>query len=77
MRTAITVILYGLALVLALAAVVLAGYGYYMDRQALTGAQDFATVGAYIGATRYISTGAVVGVLALALAVAGGRARVS
>ena len=77
MRTALTVICYGLALGLGLIALGLAGYGFYMDRQALTSAQDFATVGAFIGAARYIATGAVVGVVALACAVAGGRARTS
>jgi hypothetical protein len=75
MRTAIVVLCYGLSLGLGLIALALAAWGFYQDNQALTSAQGFATVGAFIAAARYVAAGAFVGVVALALAVAGGRAR--
>lgn len=76
MRTALTIICYGLALGLGLLAIGLAGYGFLQDRSVMTATETgFGAVGVLINGVRYISTGAVVGVLALACAVAGGLAR--
>ena len=75
MRTIIMTICYGLALGLGLLALGLAGYGFYQHRSIFVSDQGIAAVGIAINAALYIATGAVSGVAALALVVAGGRAR--
>lgn len=75
MRTVVTIILYGLALGLGALGVLLTGYGWWQDHSLFTTDQGLAALGTFIAGARYVMAGLSLCVVALALAVAGGRAQ--
>ncbi len=75
MRTALTIILYGLALGLAGLAAVMVGYGIWTAGTATDATPALAVGPIYAIATYRVAMGTAALVLALAALVAGGRAR--